>query len=116
MTKPLRGEIWQVNFNPSRGDEMQKKRPAIVISSDSLGSLAIKIVAPITQWSHRFGGKVWHVKVKPSSSNGLTKLSSVDTLQIRAVSMERFDSKIGVLESGLLEKVIAGVVAVIEYE
>ena len=73
MAKPLRGEIWTINFNPTRGDEIQKKRPAIVISSDALGTLNVKIVAPITEWSPRFEGKVWHVKVNPSAANGLTK-------------------------------------------
>jgi mRNA interferase MazF len=30
-----RGEIWQVNFNPAKGSEIQKQRPAVVISSDT---------------------------------------------------------------------------------
>ncbi len=29
-----RGEIWWVNFDPSVGQEVKKKRPAVVISND----------------------------------------------------------------------------------
>ena len=43
---PKRGEIWRVDFNPTKGAEIQKQRPAVVISSDALGKLPLKIVAP----------------------------------------------------------------------
>jgi mRNA interferase MazF len=32
---PKRGEVWWVNFDPSLGSEVQKVRPAIVVSNDS---------------------------------------------------------------------------------
>jgi len=34
VTLPLRGEVWRVEFNPTKGDEIQKLRPAVVISID----------------------------------------------------------------------------------
>lgn len=39
---PKRGEIWQVNLDPTVGAEIQKSRPAIVISSDAVGAFANK--------------------------------------------------------------------------
>jgi len=30
-----RGEVWWVNFDPSIGGEIQKKRPAVIISNDA---------------------------------------------------------------------------------
>lgn len=30
-----RGEVWWVDFDPSRGGEIQKKRPAVIISNDA---------------------------------------------------------------------------------
>ena len=30
----LRGEIWWVNFDPSVGGEIRKKRPAVIVSND----------------------------------------------------------------------------------
>ena len=45
---PLRGEIWLVNFDPTIGSEIRKTRPAVVVSSDAVGRLPIKLVAPVT--------------------------------------------------------------------
>jgi mRNA-degrading endonuclease toxin of MazEF toxin-antitoxin module len=50
---PKRGEIWLVNLDPTVGAEIQKTRPAIVISSDYIGKLPLKLVVPITDWCYR---------------------------------------------------------------
>jgi mRNA interferase MazF len=42
------GEIWLVNFSPSVGEEIKSLRPVLVISSDSIGALSLKIVVPLT--------------------------------------------------------------------
>jgi len=34
MVNPRRGEIWLVDLNPTRGQEIQKTRPVVTISSD----------------------------------------------------------------------------------
>ena len=39
MDKPIRGEIWEVNFNPSVGAEIQKTRPAVVMNVPEIGRL-----------------------------------------------------------------------------
>jgi hypothetical protein len=39
---PQRGEIWLVNFDPTMGAEIQKTRPAVVVSSDAVGRLPMK--------------------------------------------------------------------------
>jgi mRNA interferase MazF len=41
---PQRGEVWLVNFDPTVGTEIRKIRPAVVISSDEIGILPIKLV------------------------------------------------------------------------
>jgi mRNA interferase MazF len=33
---PKRGEVWWVDFDPSRGSEIRKSRPAVVITADAL--------------------------------------------------------------------------------
>ena len=38
MANPKRGEIWLVKLNPTRGQEMRKTRPVVVISSDLFSS------------------------------------------------------------------------------
>jgi mRNA-degrading endonuclease toxin of MazEF toxin-antitoxin module len=40
---PKRGEVWWVKPGKTAGAELQKKRPYVVISADSMGSLPVKI-------------------------------------------------------------------------
>ena len=87
---PKRGEIWRVDFNPTIGAEIRKQRPAVIISSDFLGKLPLKIVVPITEWNDAFENNLWHIKFLPSSTNGLDKPSAADAFQVRSVSLNRF--------------------------
>ena len=47
MSNPKRGEIWLVDLNPTRGQEIQKTRPVVAISSDIFNPIPIKIIIPI---------------------------------------------------------------------
>jgi mRNA interferase MazF len=113
---PARGEIWQVNFDPTIGAEIKKTRPAIVISSDAIGILPVKLVAPVTTWDSSFAGKIWLVKISPDPNNGLAQESAVDTLQIRSVDVSRFIRKIGFVSPIVMEDIAAGVAIVVEYQ
>jgi mRNA interferase MazF len=44
----LRGEVGMVELDPTRGDELAKTRPAVIIGADDIGRLALKIVIPLT--------------------------------------------------------------------
>lgn len=109
------GEIWYIDFDPTKGQEIKKVRPAVVLSADSVGLLRVKLVVPITGWSPTYQGKVWLVKVKKSTQNGLAKDSAIDVLQTRSVALERFARKVGALEAPLLEQVKAAMLLVIDY-
>jgi mRNA interferase MazF len=111
---PKRGEIWLVNFDPTVGSEIKKVRPAIIISSDTVGKLPIKLVAPITDWKPYFAQNIWHVKIVADISNGLTKDSAVDSLQLRGVDLQRFIRKIGGVSELQLLSILAAIVTVIE--
>lgn len=80
LVAPKRGEIWLVNFDPTMGAEIKKIRPVIVVSSDGVGQLPIKLIAPITDWKEYFNGDIWHIKIEPDSINNLAKVSAVDVL------------------------------------
>jgi mRNA interferase MazF len=112
---PLRGEIWQVDLNPTRGSEIKKERPVIVVSSDAIGTLPIKLIAPITEWKNAFTNKIWLVPVEPTSSNGLIKKSAIDTLQLRGVDMMRFTRHLGVASHEVMEEITAAIALVIEF-
>lgn len=92
---PQRGEIWLVNFDPTIGTEIRKTRPAVVVSSDAVGRLPIKLVAPLTDWKEHFAPNLWHVRIDPNPANGLTKVSAADALQLRGMDHRRFVRKLG---------------------
>jgi len=113
---PLRGEIWEVDFEPTVGSEIKKKRPALVISSDGMGRLPIKLVAPITGWDQKFIGNIWHVKIDPDSQNNLGKVSTIDVLQARGIDYKRLVKLIGKASPQIVEEVVAALAAVVEYQ
>ena len=41
-------EIWLIDLDPTKGAEIQKKRPAIIVNDNALGKLPLKIIIPIT--------------------------------------------------------------------
>ncbi len=100
-----RSEIWLLNLNPTIGAEIRKVRPAIIISHDDLGILPLKVIIPITEWKEQYAIAPWMVQIFPDDSNGLSKTSSADALQIRSVSVERFVKRIGVVNTEILEQV-----------
>lgn len=104
------GDIWLVNFDPSVGSEIQKKRPCIVINDDKVGRFGIKIIVPITEWKDYYADFPWILKLQNNSQNGLSKKSAIECFQIKSFSEERFINKIGIVTSdiisGIHEKVL----------
>jgi len=113
---PRRGEVWLVNFDPTLGVEIKKTRPAVVVSSNAIGQLPIKLIAPVTDWKPYFNGNLWHVRINPDSTNGLVKVSAIDTLQLRGADMQRFIRKLGQVSETTMAEIAAAVAAVVEYQ
>lgn len=95
-------EIWLIDLDPTKGAELQKKRPAIIVNDDRLGKLPLKIIVPITDWKDRYNIAPWMVKIEPNATNGLSKISSADCFQIRSLSQERLIKKIGSIDNTTL--------------
>lgn len=112
---PRRGEVWRVDFAPSVGQEQQKVRPAIVVSSANAGRLELRIVVPVT--SHKPGREelAWLVPLEPSSVNGLSLPGHADAFQVKSLSLERFGHKLGNLSEGDLKDVVAAVAFCVGY-
>lgn len=108
------GEIWEINLSPSVSAEIKKKRPAVIINDDAIGILPLKVIVPITAWKDRYQGTIWMVRIEPDSKNKLTKLSAIDTFEIRSISTKRLLRKIGSVSSNLLGEVKTAIKAVID--
>jgi len=111
---PGRGEFWLVRFDPTLGAEIRKTRPALVISSDVIGRLPLKLVAPVTDWKDYFRTSAYHVRVDPDEENGLIKPSAIDTLQLRGVDHQRFIRKLGEASEATIRDVLVAITLVIE--
>jgi mRNA interferase MazF len=113
-----RGEVWWVNFNPAVGMEIQKIRPAVIVSSDALNAYEVRLVVPITSWSASYTLMPWIVQILPTPDNGLEKPSAANLSMTRsvAVNVRRFQAKIGVLEPDTLVEVVAALALITEYQ
>ena len=107
-----RREIWLINLDPTTGAEIRKIRPAVIVNDDELGLLPLKIIAPITDWKEHYQNAPWMVRLEPDKQNGLEKVSSVDTFQVRSVSEERFLRRLGKVSDSSMEKIVKALATV----
>ena len=111
----LRGEIWDVRFDPSEGDEIRKVRPAVIVNNAGVGRMQLRIVVPITGWQPQFISYFWMVKLVPTSLNGLSKASVADCFQVKSVSVNRFQRKSGQITADEMRAITAAIALCIGY-
>ena len=90
---PARGEVWLVDFDPTRGHEQAGKRPALIISTDRFNRSAagLVIVLPLTSKAKNIRS---HVPVRPPEG-GLKSVSFIKCEDIRSVATERLARRWG---------------------
>lgn len=92
---PRRGYVYQVRFDPARGHEIKKTRPAVIVSNDHMNELAATIlVMPITTGKYEY---FLRIPITPPEG-GLKRNSVVATEQIRAIDKRRVGKKLGKLK------------------
>jgi mRNA interferase MazF len=109
-----RGEIWLVNLDPTIGSEIKKTRPAVIVSSDLIGILPLKVIVPLTEWKERYASATWMVRIDPDEQNGLGKISAADGLQIRSVAHQRLIKRVGVLTPIKVAQIVQAVLNVLQ--
>ena len=76
---PRQGEIWWVNLDPTVGQEISKRRPALVVSPDDMNAhLGTVLVAPITGTHKPWPTRVSVQLQQQSSSLALDQMRSLD--------------------------------------
>ena len=106
---PIRSEVWLVRFDPVRGAEIAKTRPAVVVNPPSIGKLPLRIVVPVTKWQAKYETVPWLMHLLPTSGNGLSKESTVDCFQIKSISITRFTTQLGAVTVDEIEEISAAV-------
>ena len=103
-----RGEIRLVDFEPSSGQEVNKRRPAILVSNDAANSMAqtlgrgVVTVIPLTSKTDRV---VPFQVLLLASQTGLPKDSKAQAEQIRSVSAQRIGAKVGIVPHDVMKLV-----------
>lgn len=100
-----------VNFEPQRGDEIRKERPAIIVNLPFDQTFAVRLVVPVTGWQPSFNGRITKVRLIPSPLNGLRKPSAAAVIQIRTASLLRFRRKVGDIETRDLDVIVRCIAA-----
>ncbi len=110
------GEIWLINLDPTVGAEIQKTRPAIIVSHDAVGILPLKVIVPITDWKPQYNQVPWMVHLAPSEGNHLRKESACDTFQVRSVSQQRFVKCLGRIDEVTMRRIKNALKRVLDIE
>jgi mRNA interferase MazF len=106
---PKRGDVWLIDFDPAVGAEIQKTRPGVVVSEDTIGRLPLRIVVPVTDWKPLYAGFSWFVLVPAATTNGLSKDSGADAFQVKSISLDRFVRRLGSVTATELDAIAAAI-------
>lgn len=105
---PERGDIVYIDFDPASGREIQKRRPALVVSSQLLSrQTGFALVCPITS-THR--GNNAEVDIDGEIISGVAisiQLKSLDYRERKAEFVEKADQAAVARMSMLLQKLVA---------
>ena len=105
LKKMKRGEIYLANLDPTIGDEIQKKRPVLIVSNNANNNVASTItVIPLTSNVK----KVYPFEVLlQAAATGLERTSKAQCQQIRTISKARITHLkcLGLADQALMRKI-----------
>lgn len=103
----IRGEIREVDFEPVRGSEASKRRPAIVVSNDGANTTAARLnrgvitVVPVTSNVER----IYPFQVFLRAADcGLRRDSKAQAEQVRSVAVQRVGRRLGELPASTMSE------------
>lgn len=93
-------EIFLVDLDPTKGHEIQKTRPCVIISPNEMNhSISTVIIAPMTTKSHPYPTRI---ELNFDKKKGLVVLD-----QIRTIDKTRLIKKVGKIEKKQIKQVKA---------
>ena len=93
-----RFEVWLVNLDPTVGNEINKTRPAVIVSPDELKAhMQTVVVVPLTT------GRSYPYRIA-TQVQGKKGVAAID--QIRTVDRRRLVKKVGTLRGNTAKRVL----------
>ncbi|MFH1564224.1 MAG: type II toxin-antitoxin system PemK/MazF family toxin [Nitrospirota bacterium] len=113
---PVRGEIWLVDFNPSRGHEQAGIRPALIIQNDVInrtrfGTVVILAISKLSDVKRR---GILNIEIK-KGEGGLTMDSVVKCHQIYTIDVNRLMKRFGKLNEKYMQQIEDAVKIVLDF-
>jgi len=97
---PKRGDVFLVSLDPTKGKEIQKTHPCLIVSPDELNDhLSTFIVAPMTTGGHRYP---FRISCRFQGKKGYVVLD-----QLRTVDSDRMVRQLGRLHHTVLSNVFS---------
>ena len=110
MARILRGDVVWAELNPAIGREQAGKRPVIVVSHDVFNERSGTVIAVAVSSQEPRAGFPLTLEI---TSTKLPKRSWAKIAQIRTLSVERLDGKIGRVSPEELARIVEGINEVI---
>ena len=99
VAEPRRGDVYLVSLSPTRGSEIQKTRPCVVVSPDDLNAhLSTFIVAPMTTGGHPYPFRI--------ACGFRDRIGFVVVDQLRTVDRVRMVRRLGNLSRRTMNEVL----------
>jgi mRNA interferase MazF len=113
-----RGTVWEVDLNPTKGREMQKVRPCLIVSVDAISPTGLRLIVPVTSLTQRKPDALLHVSLAvvdtyDAQNGGLDHDSFVDIFQLRCLAIERFKKPLCRVKQDKVQEVVAQIATVI---
>ncbi len=105
MARILRGDIFWADLNPTRGREQSGLRPVVVISQDIFNERSGTVIAMALTSQPQQAGFPLNLEL---TGIDLPKKSWVKISQIRTLSTERLEQKIGHASPEVLAQLVEG--------
>ncbi|WP_298817863.1 type II toxin-antitoxin system PemK/MazF family toxin [Chloroflexus sp.] len=107
---PRRGEIWQADLG---GGCLS---PVLIISTDALANLPIRLIVPLRPWEDRFANLIWIQRLEKKWPTQLGDPHAADLLQIRSIELNRLRKRIGRAPATKMDEIAAAVALVVDYQ